>query len=306
MAARIFAGSMVLACAALAACELQEITTATPDPFVVAEVVLRAGADSQYAYLQRGLAGGGVAVPGARIRVIAEESADTFTFAPTDPWRCISPPPNDQDLLGSCYAAPSNRTPIRAGRTYQLSIELADGGRLTGRTRVPAQVSFVTPAAAACTLEPDTTLELRWRSAADAWAYDVELELRDIFPILVQRGVVPDTPNVPLRLDGLAITSADTTLVLPSELGLFDRFSGDQHPVLVALQRGLPEGVSGDLAVAAVDRNYVNWARGGAFNPSGFVRVPSVRGAGTGVFGSLTFDRFTFQVRRGGEGPACR
>jgi hypothetical protein len=31
----------------------------------------------------------------------------------------------------------------------------------------------------------------------------------------------------------------------------------------------------------------VNWVRGGSFNPSGTVRVPSISGGGTGVFGSL-------------------
>ena len=38
------------------------------------------------------------------------------------------------------------------------------------------------------------------------------------------------------------------------------------------------------MSIAAADRNYVNWVRGGNFNPSGQVRVPSVRGDGTGVF----------------------
>ncbi|HAW90536.1 MAG TPA: hypothetical protein DCX61_07725, partial [Gemmatimonadetes bacterium] len=36
----------------------------------------------------------------------------------------------------------------------------------------------------------------------------------------------------------------------------------------------------------AVEGNFVNWQRGGNFNPSGQVRVPSLRGDGTGVFGA--------------------
>lgn len=43
--------------------------------------------------------------------------------------------------------------------------------------------------------------------------------------------------------------------------------------------------------IAAGDRNYVNWLRGGRFNPSGMIRVPSVHGDGTGVFGSVASTR---------------
>jgi hypothetical protein len=118
--------------------------------------------------------------------------------------------------------------------------------------------------------------------------------------------VVADTPNVPLRLQGLAFTALDTTLVLPGELGLFDRFDVVLHPILVALSAGLPEGVSGTVVVAAADRNYVNWVRGDSFNPSGPVRVPSVRGDGTGVFASMSTARFQLQVVRGGTLPPCR
>ena len=32
----------------------------------------------------------------------------------------------------------------------------------------------------------------------------------------------------------------------------------------------------------------MNWARGGNFNPSGLIRIPSVFGDGTGFFGTAT------------------
>ena len=64
------------------------------------------------------------------------------------------------------------------------------------------------------------------------------------------------------------------------------------HDVAVALQRGLPDSTSALVTVTAVERNWVNWARGGTFNPSGQVRVPSVRGDGTGVFGSALIRAF--------------
>ncbi|NIR36178.1 MAG: hypothetical protein GWN02_08535, partial [Gemmatimonadetes bacterium] len=89
----------------------------------------------------------------------------------------------------------------------------------------------------------------------------------------------------PLYLLGLSVSVADTTITFPSEFGVFNRLDLDQD-VAVRLQRGLPAGVSAEVTITAVDRNYVNWARGGSFNPSGQVRVPSLRGDGTGVFGS--------------------
>jgi hypothetical protein len=44
--------------------------------------------------------------------------------------------------------------------------------------------------------------------------------------------------------------------------------------------------------IAAVERNYVNWVRGGNFNPSGLVRVSSLRGAATGTFGGVSVREF--------------
>jgi hypothetical protein len=225
-------------------------------------------------------------------------------FEGVDYWRCLSPEPADPRSAGSCYAAESVATPIRPGETYQLRVRTA-AGELTGTTRVPDALELRQPQARECALPPDTTLELRWRPAAGAWVYEVEARFTDIFPALVKLGVVADTPNVPLRLQGLAVTAGDTTLLLPSELGLFDRFDATLHPILVALGGGLPDGVSADVVVAAADRNYVNWVRGDSFNPSGPVRVPSVRGAGTGVFGSFSSARFRIRVTGASTLPSC-
>ena len=106
---------------------------------------------------------------------------------------------------------------------------------------------------------------------------------------LEAEGIVADIPD-PLVLRGLAIGDEDTTIVLPAEFGLFDRFS--LNPALIlALQRGIPPGVVFDVTVAAVDQNFVDWVRGGDFNPSGLIRTPSLFGdAGTGALGSMTID----------------
>ncbi len=114
-----------------------------------------------------------------------------------------------------------------------------------------------------------------------------------------------DDPPDELDLLGLAIGAADTTIVFPQEFGVFDRFTVDRD-LLLALQEGLPAGARADVLVAAGDRNFVNWVRGGNFNPSGQVRVPSVTGDGTGVFGSLVVRGRTLLTEPDGTGiPSC-
>lgn len=57
--------------------------------------------------------------------------------------------------------------------------------------------------------------------------------------------------------------------------------------------------------MAAGDRNYVNWVRGGNFNPSGQVRVPSIVGDGTGVFASLVSRERILVTRDEASAPSC-
>ena len=93
--------------------------------------------------------------------------------------------------------------------------------------------------------------------------------------------------------------------MFPSEFGVFDRFDLEQDLAL-RLQRGLPAGTDAVVTIAAVERNYVNWVRGGSFNPSGQVRVASLRGDGTGVFGAAVVRRFSVVAESGpGGSPDC-
>jgi hypothetical protein len=180
------------------------------------------------------------------------------------------------------------------GESYELRVESSDGRRLFGRTRIPGALEMVTPAAAfwmpnaeqdTCSLPPWTPLALRWRATSGAWAYIAELELHGLATALGQdsAGDLPD----PLKLSGLAIGASDTTMVLPGDFALF-QWGSVPVDVLLKLQQGLPAGVTARLVLAAADRNYVNGVRGGNFNPSGSVRIPSVFGDGTGMFGSLS------------------
>jgi hypothetical protein len=277
------------------ACELQHIDVALPEDVVVAEVILRAGATTQLAWLHRtrGIASDSTTVPGARIEVRADDGGVLPFFAVPDTACFI--PRNDvaQGSHGSCYSSRVNALQIVPGRTYRLSIVLPDGRTLNGVTNVPGDFRLVRPTSAICSVPEFTTLEVRWTASADAWVYANESSMRGL-----QAALRPFNLRVndePLRLLGLSISRSDTTIVFPAQFGLFDRFDDDLTEALAFLQKGLPRGVITDVGIAAADRNYVNWERGGNFNPSGLVRVPSVQGDGTGVFGSLVPK--TFQVR---------
>ena len=75
---------------------------------------------------------------------------------------------------------------------------------------------------------------------------------------------------------------------------LCDRLAIFDHGTIVA--EGTPAFLKARVSVAAVERNYTNWARGGTFNPSGQVRIPSLRGDGTGFFGATVVKTMTVIV----------
>lgn len=290
---------------ATAACELQDVTIAEVGDAVIAEIILQAGAPRQLALLHRTLGTAeGAAVPGAVIEVRdAAGRVMPFEAAPGDV--CLD---LDQDregtVAGSCYRSLDNAPfTIQPAGTYSLAITLPDGGRLAGRTTVPGAFAVTVPAAVRCAVPVASTLELEWTAAPGAWVYVVETSLLGIRAALRSAGI--DVPRDPLRLFGLAVTGQDTTIVFPTEFGLFDRADPELGPVLLALRNGLPPGVMADVVVAAADRNYVNWVRGGSFNPSGVIRVPSVSGDGTGVFGSLVPEYRRLESRADGALPRC-
>jgi hypothetical protein len=164
----------------------------------------------------------------------------------------------------------------------EVQVLLPDGRQLAGGATLPGNFDLVRPRFRACGLPPDTTLEIQWTRAEGAWAYASETLLWGIREAVAPLGIEVDED--PLSLLGISVSDADTTIVFPSEFGVFSRFSLDQELSLI-LQKGIPQGTSADVTVAALERNYVNWLRAGSFNPSGQVRVPSLRGDGTGVLG---------------------
>jgi hypothetical protein len=287
-----------LACA-LAACDLQEVTVAESQDVVVAEITLRAGDSVQTAFLHRTIQPG---VPGAvfnaRIQV-TNVRGDVLEFGLGLDDACLT-----EVVLGggSCYVSERQDYAILPGETYTLHIELPTGEVMTSATRVPETFALIRPAVSECSLPANTTLPMAWTSSNDAWVYVSETLLHGLAPILREQGIPLE--DDPLLLFGLSFSNQDTTVVFPTEFGLFQRFDADLTQALIAIQNGLPAGVVADVTIAAADRNYVNWERGGNFNPSGLIRVPSIRGDGTGTFGSIVPRRVVIQVGRSTL-PAC-
>jgi hypothetical protein len=301
----------VFLAAALPGCDLREITIAVPADIIVAEVVLRPGSPTQTAYLHRTLGSRGTArVFDAVITVSGAGPAAPLEFHVAADSLCLRPAPEvPPPSIGTCYTASGPPDVIRPGGRYTLDIVLPDGSRLAGTTVVPGAFDIVVPAAAPCRLAPGTTLPLTWTQAAGASVYIAEVRMPGLFAALRAAGVdVEGNDDTAVELLGVAIGAADTSIAFPGGFGLFDRFDESYHGLLLAIRHGLPAGVHASVVVAAADRNYVNWVRGGAFNPSGTVRIPSINGPGTGVFGSIVTRQVEIRTDTATQGenlPRC-
>ncbi len=301
------AAAVLTAVSYLTGCELEKVTLVTAEDVVVAEVFvqLEEGSDGEAtvrAFLHRTLSTVGASgqVRGARVTIVREDGS-TLELAETVEGDCAETLPVDGD--GNCYWAPPQAGRFRPLERLELEITLSQGGVMRSATTVPGDFGLIgiTPGAT-CRLDPDTPLELRWSRSTGAWAYVNETVLHGIGPALAAEGIDVEDD---LYLLGLSVSAADTTIVFPGEFGVFNRFELDQD-VALRLQRGLPSAVTGDLTITATDRNYVNWVRGGNFNPSGQVRLPSIRGDGTGVFASVIVRRMRVDVSPDPQqGPEC-
>jgi len=285
--------SGLLVMATLAGCELEQVTVIEVEDVVIAEVYVSLAADpvdhELRAFLHRtlGSPGGNVeALANASITVTRSDGV-SFTLVNTPIDECVESAPEGDP--GACFLAnPVETTMLGPGDLLEVQIDLVEGGKIVGATRVPGafeldRLPFM------CRLEPNTLLPVKWSRAVGAWAYVNETSIRGLRDALAPEDI--SVEDDPLYLLGISVSDTDTTIVFPSEFGVFNRFELD--PALaVRLQEGLPAGARAEITITAVDQNYVNWARGGNFNPSGQVRVPSLHGDGTGVFGSTVVRRF--------------
>jgi hypothetical protein len=295
------------ALAALGGCDLEEITIVEIEDVVIAEVyvnLLENPAKNEIlAFLHKtvGSPDSGIdQLPNARI-VVSRSDGLALILAATANEACIEL--SEAEEPGACFLADSVQTAnLQPGDLLDIVITFAGGGVLTGAARIPShfQLQGIPPA---CRLDPETLLPVHWSSSEGAWAYVNEASIQGLPDALIGEGI--EVSDDPLNLLGLSISDDDTTIVFPSEFGLFDRFDLDQD-LSVRLQSGLPNSTIADVSITAVEGNYVNWARGGNFNPSGQVRVPSLRGDGTGVFGATVSRSFVVVSSSGASGlPDC-
>ncbi|HEX8696020.1 MAG TPA: DUF4249 family protein [Longimicrobium sp.] len=292
--------------AAAAACELTEVTTEPAEDVLVVEAVLRTDREDQYVLLHRSLQGivAGEA-RGARVEVTEQNNVRHFFGEAGESCYRIDRrylESDSVDFRGTCYREDfTGARAVRPGRTYDLRVETLDRRVVRGRTTVPGPFELFPREEAVrnapapgfiCRLPPGTGMRVDWSRADGAWSYVAQLRINGLRQALAPLGI--DAPE-PLELRGLAVSESDTTIRLPGEFGVFERFQYDQD-LLLAIRDGFPEGVRMDLVVAAADRNWVNGVRGANFNPSGLVRISSVVGDGVGVFGSLVPRRMQILV----------
>lgn len=274
------------------ACELEEVNVVEVEEVVIAEIYVNLALDpaesTASALLHRT-----VGLPEREFQdltdaVVTMTRSDGYSFVlngePTE--ECLESTPEADP--GACFIATTAVALLSPGDVLEARVDLPGGGIIEGAARIPGDFRLE-GIGDACRIEPDRLYPITWTRSASAWAYVNETSIRGLPDALRGEGITVE--DDPLYLLGLSISDDDTSIVFPSEFGLFNRFDLDQ-PLAVRLQRGLPAGTFAEISITAVDRNYVNWARGGNFNPSGQVRVPSLRGDGTGVFGATVGRRF--------------
>ena len=298
-----------LALASLAGCTLTEITTAAAEDIVVVEALVQRRGEANptpsriSVFLHRTVQGeGGLSEPvdGAEVQVVRPGGA-VIDLRPADRNQCVVSAPING--TGSCYVSgAAEARAVQPGERLELRVRTARGEAIEAVSVVPGAFDLATADdAATCRVDPDDPLEVVWSASEGAWSYLNEIEIGGLPDALPDLGDI-EIPD-PLFLLGLSISATDTTIVAPNEFGILDRFDLDQ-PLALELQEGFPSGSRATISISAVDRNYVNWVRSGGFNPSGQVRVPSVRGDGTGFFGTGVVR--TLGIRTEGDFEPCR
>ena len=300
-------GLLVLAVlAATTGCELAEVTVAAPEDVIIAEIhfTIADGEAGGIAVLHRTAGSGATPIPDAVIGV-RDASGVEAVFRQGLASECFDPLPSP-GITFSCHVLDGAVASdvLDYGAMLDVEVQFAGGGGLSGRVVVPGDFELVTPAQDQCVLAPGTVLGMEWTPSPGTWAYLPEAEITGLQEALEPLGI--DVPLDPLILQGLSISEDDTSIDFPTGFGLFDRFSGDTD-LLLALRDGLPAGTSAHVLVAALERNAVNWVRGGDFNPSGQLRIPSLFGDGIGVVGATVIRTVRVQVEdSGGSIPTCR
>jgi hypothetical protein len=269
----------------LSACDLTETSITEPQANVVVEAFVRVyPGENGFAFA---LIHGSVGVPGANpdgpealVRLVAESGAEVVLTQ--NPRACIHGPGPEPDPR-RCYAARLDPGFARPLDRLVLEVDVVGGGRIEGGTVVPGAFEWAQPSGGdACAVATGEVM-LSWTQSENSWAYLADVLVEGLAPGLTALGV--ENPLDEASYAGLTVTSADTAISFPEDFSSDDDFYYEQ-PLSDLIEGGMQPGWIAEVWVVAIDRNFTNWVRQGVFNPSGNVRIPSLRGAGTGVFGS--------------------
>ena len=277
-------------------CDLEEVTIVEPESVLVVEAFLLLGdletIGRVFLYSSLG-AGPNDDLPVAEI-VLSSESGGIFEFTEAHALVCLSLAP-EVEAYGRCYVGQEAGAPLfRPGDRVTLEVRTSSGQVLQGSSTIPGDFTFDGNASQiGCRLPADTAFELSWSRSEGVVGYLGETWLRGLPEALAERGLV--VTDDPLILRGLSVSADDTSIRFPSDFGIFERLALDAD-LARALQVGMPPDTWADVVVSAADLNLVNWLRPGDFNPSGLIRVPSLFGDGTGVFGTAMARRVQIAV----------
>ncbi len=218
-------------------------------------------------------------IPGASVTVVGESGRSLRLREVSDPLvTCVTQlEGHTRPPAGSCHVAAVPGAHFAPGERLSLTVELPDGGILRGESRMPGVFAptGLSLRAGRCRLDPDTGYQFNWAHSAGSWAYIAEARLAglgDLWPY-----------EESLLLEATLRRNDKPHLAFPRDL-LFKIV--DEWELARVLHEGLPAGASAQIAVGALDRNWANWVRLGRIDLEGEVRIPSVFGDGTGMFGT--------------------
>ena len=285
-------------------CTLDWVEVEPEEPWLVATVTVvltmdPADASRADTHVLAWVAGPGVDTgePDARVRVTGESGRTLQLAREFDPTSaCRSQVMANLEIRGSCYTAAVSSGYFQPLERLSLEVRAADGRVLRGVSTMPGALARnrISLREGACRVDPETRYRINLRDVDGGRAIVAEALFGGF------RREVWGGPG-PLYLKTSAEAAPWTlTLDFPRDLIV----EGVEHNALTAaraLETGLPWGVTADLAVAVVDRNWALWIREGRFHLDGRVPVPSVFGDGTGMFGTAVRWKVRLESRYAAE-----
>ena len=224
-------------------------------------------------------------VHGATVRVIGESGRSILLSEEPDPETdCMN-----RGFFGSCYTATAPSAIFAPGERLSLEVTGPNVGVLTGVSRMPGLFSptGLSLVDGRCRLTPATNHRFTWPPVQGAAGYLAEARIE---------GELTGDSDGNVHISVTLIGSDVAEIAFPREF-LRDLYGNDWELARV-LRTGLPDGTTADIAVGAIDRNWINWIREGRINLNGEVRTPSVFGDGSGMFGTAVRWKVSVESRR--------